>query len=195
MTKVERGVPLVERIIERLAPHVKVRGANASTLDSLESRLMVELPPTLRRFLEFDFSFASFGLRWRGKGRFGKNPNEPRPRITSVRKMAAAMTELGWTSARIRRVIRLPNMAEHPWNCLYLGEARRDGELPILGMVNDETNVLPFLRYTSFDMYLVEQSGLADLSDAARLDDVESMLALNPELRGMVPDDDYEPSF
>ena len=49
MAQVERGVPLVERIIERLEPHVSVRGANASALDALESKLMVELPPTLRR--------------------------------------------------------------------------------------------------------------------------------------------------
>ena len=65
--RVQRGVPLVERIIERIAPHVRVQGATQDALDEVESRLMVELPPTLRRFLEFDFSFASFGPRWQGR--------------------------------------------------------------------------------------------------------------------------------
>jgi hypothetical protein len=198
MAKIERGVPLVERIIERLEPHVKgfVKGASPQALDALESRLMVELPPTLRRFLAFDFTFASFGSRWRGQHRFGRDAKNPRPKFTSVGNMSEAMTELGWTSTRVKnRVIRLPNLPEHPWNCLYLGEPRRDGELPMLGLVNDETNVLVYLRYTAFDLYLVEQAGLADLSDSARLDDVDTTLSLNPELSNLVPDDDYEPAF
>jgi hypothetical protein len=194
--KVERGVPLVERIIERVRPHVKVRGASASQLDELESKLMVELPPTLRRYLEFDFGFDSFGTKWRGRGRFGSSPQNIQPRVTSVNKLAEAMTDLGWTPTRLKnRVIRLPNLPDHPWNCLYLGEPRRDGELPILGMVNDETNVVVFLRYTAFDLYLVEQSGLMELTDATRLDDVESMLVLNRELRALVPDEEPEPAF
>jgi hypothetical protein len=194
--KVERGLPLVERIIERVRPHIDPVGASPQQLDALESRLMVELPPTLRRYLEFDFTFKSFGPRWRGKGRFGKDPANARPRITSVNKMAEAMTELGWTNLRLKyRVIRLPNLPLHPWNCLYLGEARRDGELPILGLVHDETNVVPFLRYTAFDLYLVEQSGLADLPDGIRLDDVESMIALNPELSSLVPHEEPEPAY
>src|SRR5690606_30338005 len=177
-------------IIERLAPHVKTEGGDADALDELESRLMVELPPTLRRFLEFDFTFESFGRRWQGKRRFGRSRRDPRPRITSVQKLAEAMTDQGWTNARLRhRVVRLPNLPEHPWNCLYLGEARRDGELPILGLVNDETNVHVYVRYTSFDLYLVEQSGLLDLNDSMRLDDIESMLSINPELTGLVVDD------
>jgi hypothetical protein len=198
MATIERGLPLVERIIERLTPHVKgfVQGAGAPALDAIESRIMVELPPTLRRFLEFDFTFASFGSRWQGKRRFGKSPRTPHARVSSVHKMAEAMTELGWTSAKLKkRVIRLPNLPDHPWNGLYLGEPRHDGELPILGMVNDETNVLVYLRYTAFDLYLVEQSGLIELNDAARLDDLEGTLSLNPELGALVPDDDYEPNF
>ena len=194
--KVERGLPLVESIIERVRPHVETVGASAEQLDALESTIMVELPPTLRRFLEFDFTFKSFGINWRGKARFGSDALRPEPRITSVNKMAEAMTELGWTNLRLRhRVIRLPNLPHHPWNCLYLGEARRDGELPILGMVNDETNVVAFLRYTAFDLYLLEQSGLSDLPDGVRLDDVDSMLSLNPELTNLVPADDPDPGY
>lgn len=196
MARVERGIPLVERIIKQIQPHVATRGANANTLDELESRLMVELPPTLRRYLEFDFTFKSFGTRWRGKQRFGADPSAPNARVTSIAKMAEAMTELGWTNVRLKhRVIRLPNLPGEPWNCLYLGEARRDGELPIISMMNDETNVGVFLRYTSFDLYLVEQSGLVELNDATRLDDVESHVAHNPELAPIIPDDDYEPGF
>jgi hypothetical protein len=157
---------------------------------------MVELPETLRRYLEFDFTFAAFGNRWRGRGRFGRDPSDPRPRQTSIAKLAEAMTELGWTAARVRRrVIRLPNLPGEPWNCLYLGEPRRDGELPILGLVNDETNVAPFLRYTAFDLYLVEQSGLVSLSDAQRLEDLDSTLSLNRDLQPLVPDDDYDAAF
>lgn len=194
--KVERGLPLVERIIERVRPYVKPQGASSQQLDALESRLMVELPPTLRRFLEFDYTFKSFGLRWKGRGRFGKDPRHPNPRLSSINKLAEAMTELGWTNTRLKhRVIRLPNLPFHPWNCLYLGEARRDGELPILGLVHDQTNVVPFLRYTSFDLYYLEQSGLADLPDGVRLDDVDSMLSLNPELTNLVPDDDPDPGY
>ena len=196
MTKVERGVPLVERIIERIAPYIDVPGATPQALDALESRLMVELPPTLRRYLEFDFTFAAFGPRWLGRGRFGRNPQDPRPKRTSIQKLAEAMTELGWTSMRVRRrVIRLPNLPGEPWNCLYLGEPRRDGELPILGLVNDETNVAPFLRYTAFDLYLVEQSGLLRLTDAQRYEDLDSTLSLNRDLQPLVPDDGYDAAY
>ena len=157
---------------------------------------MVELPPTLRRFLEFDFTFASFGRRWLGGHRFGRDPRHPRPRITSVRKLAAAITEFGWTDARIRqRVVRLPSMPGHAWSALYLGEARPDGELPILGLAAEDTHVSVFVHYTSFDLYLIEQSGLADLSDATRLEDVETCVALNPELAALVQEDDTEPPY
>ena len=196
MSKLERGVALVERIIERLAPHVTVRGASESALDALESQLMVELPPTLRRFLEFDFTFASFGTRWRGRERFGKNPNYAKPRVTSVTKLAAAMTEYGWPATRLRaRVIRLPNLPGHPWNALFLGEARHDGELPILALMNEETSVHVVMRYSAFDLYLLEQSGLADLTDAQRLEDAESHVALNPVLRPLMPEEDFESAY
>ena len=189
--KVERGIPLVERIIERSAAHAEAHGlvlqkASPRDLDALESKLMVELPPTLRRFLEFDFTFRTFGLKWRGRERFGINTQHARARRSSVRKLAEAMTELGWTSTPLRRrVIRLPNLPGAPWNALYLGEPRRDGELPILGLTNDETNVTVTLRYTAFDLYLVEQSGLLRLSDEMRLDDLDAYMPLNSELRGM----------
>lgn len=189
--KVQRGIELVERIIERIEPHVETVGATASALDQLESQLMVELPPTLRRFLEFDFTFQSFGLRWQGKHRFGRSAERPRPKLTSLQKLAEAMTEYGSTNSRVRhRVVRLPNLPDEPWNCLYLGEARRDGELPILGLVNDETNVYAYVRYTAFDLYLVEQSGLLNLSESMRLDDIDTMLSLNPELSTLVSIDD-----
>jgi hypothetical protein len=196
MAKVERGVPLVERIIERLEPHVSVAGATGTALDAVESRLMVELPATLRRFLQFDFTFASFGKRWQGCHRFGRDPRHPRPRITSLRRLAPAMTEFGWTDVRLRcKLLRLPNLPGHPWNALYLGEARPDGELPILGLVADETHVGVFIRYTCFDLYLLEQSGLAELNDATRLDELETSIALNPELATLVPEEESEPSF
>ncbi|MBW2528084.1 MAG: SMI1/KNR4 family protein [Deltaproteobacteria bacterium] len=196
MAQVERGIPLVERIIERLEPHVSVRGASAVALDALESKLMVELPPTLRRFLQFDFTFASFGKRWRGKHRFGRDASRPTPRLTSVRKLAPAMTELGWSDVKLRhRLIRLPNLPDEPWNALYLGEARQDGELPILGLVADETNVAVFMRYTAFDLYLVEQSGLVELTEETRLDDLDSCLSLNPELSPLVPEEEVEPPY
>lgn len=196
MAQVERGVPLVERIIERLEPHVTVVGATSSALDDLESAMMVELPPTLRRFLQFDYTFASFGTRWLGKHRFGKDPTRPNPKLTSVRKLAPAMTELGWSDVKLRRrLIRLPNLPGEPWNALYLGEARQDGELPILGLVADETNVAVFMRYTAFDLYLVEQSGLVELADETRLDDLDSCLSLNPELSPLVPEEEVEPPY
>jgi hypothetical protein len=203
MAKVERGVPLVDRIIERLEPRVRagkkgkgaVVGARDGSLNRLESQLGVELPRTLRRFLQFDFKFDSFGERWRGRGRFGE-PAAPHARITTVRKIAEGMTELGWSSSRLRgRLVRLPNLPGEPWNALYLGEARSDGELCILGFVNDETSVIPYVRYTAFDLYLVEQSGLVNLSDSQRLDDFESHLAVNPELGTLAPDDEYDAAF
>lgn len=196
MTRVERGVPLVERVLERITPHITPLGADDRMLDELESQLMVELPPTLRCYLRFDFTFAAFGSRWRGRGRFGSNPTNPKPKRTSIPKLAEAMTELGWTAARVRhRVIRLPNLPGEPWNCLYLGEPRRDGELPILGLVNDETNVAPYLRYTAFDLFLVEQSGLLRLSDGQRLEDLDSTLSLNRDLAALVPNEDYDAAF
>jgi len=189
--KVQRGIELVERIIERIEPHVETVGASSSALDQLESQLMVELPPTLRRFLEFDFTFRSFGVRWQGKHRFGRDAERPRSKRTSLQKMAEAMTEYGSTNSRVRhRVVRLPNLPDEPWNCIYLGEARRDGELPILGLVNDETNVYAYVRYTAFDLYLVEQCGLLHLSESMRLDDIDTMLSLNPELSTLVSIDD-----
>lgn len=159
--------------------------ATNSALDSLESKLMVELPPSLRTFLAFDFTFESLGKKFKGKHRFGTDATSPRPRITSVRKLAEAMVELGWTDSRLRgKVVRLPNLPGHPWNALYLGEARRDGELLILGLDNDETNVHVFPRYTAFDLYIAEQAGLYAFTDSQRNDDLESHFSLNPELAG-----------
>lgn len=158
-------------------------GASASALDHLESRLMVELPPSLRAFLQFDFTFASLGKKFQGRGRFGTDPHAPRPRITSLRKLAEAKTELGWTDSRIKgKVVRLPNLPGQPWNALYLGEARRDGELVVLGLENEDTLVRVYPRYTAFDLYLCEQSGLVKLNESQRLEDLESHVAINPEL-------------
>ena len=106
------------------------------------------------------------------------------------------MVELGFSEARLRRrLVRLPNLPNDPWNALYLGESRSDGELPILGLITDATSVLPYVRYTGFDLYLLEQSGLANLTEAARLDDLDSHLILNPELSSLNPDEDFDPSF
>ncbi len=160
-----------------------MRGASAIALDKLESKLMVELPPSLRTFLSFDFTFASLGKRFHGRARFGQNPEEPRPRMTSVRKLAEAKTELGWTDSHIKgKVVRLPNLPGQPWSALYLGEARRDGELLVLGLENEDTLVRVYPRYTAFDLYLCDQAGLARLTEAQRLEDLESHVAVNPEL-------------
>lgn len=211
MAKMERGVPLLQRVIAHLSgqsggasrgaqrptkPREAVAGASAAALDALESKLMVEIPPTLRAFLEFDFTFASFPGRWEGRHRFGKDPKAPHPKMTSIRKLAEAKTDLGWTDSRLRtKLVRLPNRPGEPWNALYLGEARRDGELLILGVDNDETNVRVFPRYTAFDLYLVDQLGLADLSDAARLEDLDSHLALNPEFHEREEDEDRDADY
>lgn len=199
MATIERGVGLVRRVIAHLkkrpSSHAAV-GASQAALDALESKLMVELPPTLRIFLEFDFTFESLGKRFKGRHRFGTDPVAPRPKITSVRKLAEARTDLGWTESRIRgKVVRLPNLPGHPWNALYLGEARRDGELIILGLDNEDTNVRVFPRYTAFDLYLVDQAGLARLSESQRLEDFESHVALNPELGTADEDDEGETEY
>jgi hypothetical protein len=198
MAITERGISLVERAIAQLkkrgdGPAV---GASSAALDALESKLMVELPPSLRRFLEYDFTFASFGPKWKGRARFGADPRAPKPRITSVRKLAEARTDLGWTDSKLRhKLVRLPNLPRHPWNALYLGEARRDGELVILGLENEDTNVRVFPRYTAFDLYLAEQLGLARLTESDRLEDLESHLALNPELAGGEDDEEADADY
>jgi hypothetical protein len=205
MPKIERGVPLVERVIALLTdrgpkargrigrePAGPVVGASAAALDALESRLMVELPPTLRAFLAYDFTFASFGKRWQGRHRFGKDATAPSPKITSVRKLAEAKTDLGWTESRLlTKVVRLPNLPGEPWNALYLGEAGRDGELVILGVDNEDTNVRVYPRYTAFDLYLADQL-LVSLSESARLEDFDSHVALNPELGEAEEDDERD---
>lgn len=206
MPTIERGLPLVQHVIAQLRARAPKQGEGApvgagrAALDALESKLMVELPPTLRAFLAFDYTFATFltlttragkPIRWHGRGRFGTNPQSPRPRLTSIRKLAEARTDLGWTDSRIKtKVLRLPNRPRHPWNALYLGEARRDGELLILGVDHEDTNVRVFPRYTAFDLYLAEQSGLLELSEAQRLEDLESHIALNPELGSHEDGDD-----
>lgn len=199
MATIERGTGLVQRVIAHLKKQPSASeavGAGPSALDALESKLMVELPPTLRAFLQFDFTFASLGPRFKGGHRFGTDPKAPRPKVTSVRKLAEAKTDLGWTDSRVRgKVVRLPNLPNRPWNALYLGEARRDGELVILGLENEDTNVRVFPRYTAFDLYLVDQCGLASLSEGQRLDDLESHIALNPELRNGDDDDDSDTDF
>ncbi len=179
---------LIQRVIAHLRsdPRARAWWARATmALDKLESKLMVELPPSLRTFLQWDFTFESLGPKFHGKRRFGKDPEAPRPRMTSVRKLAEARTELGWTDSRIKgKVVRLPNLPGHRWNALYLGEARRDGELVILGIDNEDTLVRVYPRYTAFDLYLAEQSGLHALNESQRLDDLESHIAMNPELAG-----------
>lgn len=187
MAKNARAASLVDRVIAHLkrGPNAQEAvGASARALDKLESELMVELPPSLRTFLSFDYTFASLGKKFHGRGRFGDKPESPSPRMTSLRKLAEAKTELGWIDSRIKgKVVRLPNLGNHPWNALYLGEARRDGELVILGLDNEDTLVHVFPRYTAFDLYLCDQVGLARLTESQRLEDLESHVALNPELR------------
>ncbi len=199
MATIERGIALVQRVIaahKAESSGEAVVGASPAALDALESKLMVELPPTLRAFLSYDFTFASFGKRFKGRHRFGTDPRAPSPKISSVRKLAEAMVELGWTDSRIRgKVIRLPNKSGHPWNALHLGEARRDGELVILGFEADDTNVRVFPRYTSFDLYLIHQLGLARLSESQRLDDLESHIAHNPELAAGGDEDDEDSGY
>jgi|GEM_PF-6932504 len=194
MATIERGIALVQRVIaahKAQSPEEAVVGASSAALDALESKLMVELPPTLRAFLAYDFTFASFGKRFKGRHRFGTDPRAPNPKMSSVRKLAEAMVELGWTDSRIRqKVVRLPNRTGRPWNALYLGEARRDGELVILGLEAEETNVRVFPRYTSFDLYLAHQLGLARFTEHQLLDDLESHIAINPELVVRQEDDD-----
>jgi hypothetical protein len=194
MTMKERGVALVRSIIAELKKRPAkepIVGARAAALDALESKLMVELPPTLRAYLEYDFTLAAFGKRFHGRHRFGLDAAAPRPRITSVRKLAEAMVELGWTDSRIRtKVVRLPNKKGQPWNALYLGEARRDGELVVLSLEADDTNVRVATRYTSFDLYLAEQLGFLTLTESQRLEDLESHLSVNPELASRDDDDD-----
>jgi hypothetical protein len=201
MQTVERGLPLVQHTISALKARIEKKGeespvgAGRAALDTLESRLMVELPPTLRAFLAFDFTFST--LRgFHGCGRFGTAANSPRPRLTSVRKLAEARTELGWTDSRIRtKVVRMPNQPRHPWHALYLGEARRDGELLILGIDHEDTLVRFWPRYTAFDLYIAEQAGIIVLTDAQRLDDLESHLAMNPELGSGDGDDDGDADY
>jgi len=232
MPTIERGIPLVEHVIGELRARIAKLGGPApigagttasgrAALDALESRLMVELPPTLRTFLAFDFTFSTLDtvgtlqergsrgaasrgadpavakkIKWHGLARFGSNPQKPKARLTSIRKLAEARTDLGWTDSRIRtKVVRLPNRPRHPWNALYLGEARRDGELVILGIDHEETNVRVYPRYTAFDLYLAEQTGLLELSEAQRLEDLESHLALNPELGSHEDIEDGEPEY
>jgi hypothetical protein len=199
MATIERGIGLVQRIIADLKKRPEGAGAVGATsaaLDALESKLMVELPPSLRTFLAYDFTFASFGKRFKGRHRFGEDPRSPQPKITSVRKLAEAMVELGWTDSRIRgKVVRLPNKPGQPWNALYLGEARRDGELVILGLENDETNVRVFPRYTAFDLYLAHQLGALKLRESAMLDDLESHVAHNPELLSREEDEDESTDY
>jgi len=199
MATIERGIGLIQRVIAHLKKRPSgalAEGASAAALDALESKLMVELPPSLRAFLGFDFTFATLGKRFKGRHRFGADPRAPRPKITSVRKLAEAMTDLGWTDSRIKgKVVRLPNLPGQPWNALYLGEARRDGELVILGLENEDTNVRVFPRYTAFDLYLVDQAGLAKLTDGQRLEDLESHLALNPELATGEEEEESETEF
>jgi hypothetical protein len=186
MATTERASSLIQRVIAHLKRKPSAGeavGASPMALDKLESKLMVELPPSLRTFLQFDFTFASLRKKFQGRGRFGEDPAAPHPRMTSVRKLAEAKTELGWTDSRIKgKVVRLPSLPGHPWNALYLGEARRDGELVVLGLENEDTLVRVYPRYTAFDLYLCEQVGLHKLTETQRLDDLESHVALNPEL-------------
>lgn len=199
MATIERGIALVQRVIaahKAKSTGDAVVGASPAALDALESKLMVELPPTLRTFLEYDFTFASLGKRFKGRHRFGTDPRSPNPKMTSVRKLAEAMVELGWTDSRIRgKVVRLPNKPGQPWNALHLGEARRDGELVILGLEAEETNVRVFPRYTGFDLYLIHQLGLARLSESMLLDDLESHVAHNPELIAAGEEDEEDTDY
>ncbi|WP_437973607.1 SMI1/KNR4 family protein [Sorangium sp. So ce295] len=186
---------MIAQLKKRPSSHT-AEGASQAALDALESRLMVELPPTLRAFLEFDFRLDSLGPRFKGRHRFGQDPSAPRPKLTSVRKLAEAKTDLGWTESRLRaKVVRLPNLTGQPWNALYLGEARRDGELVILGLDNEDTNVRVFPRYTAFDLYLAEQCGLIKLRESQRLEDLESHVALNPELGSAEEDDEGDTEY
>src|SRR6185436_10101487 len=113
MATIQRGPSLVNQVVARLKKRPAAKnavGASRIALDQLESKLMVELPPSLRTFLEFDFTFASLGKRFQGKHRFGTDPASPKPKIASVRRLAEAQPDLGWTDARLKgTVVRLLN--------------------------------------------------------------------------------------
>jgi hypothetical protein len=201
MVPKQRGVPLVRSIVAQLKKRAPdVIPATAAGLDSLESKLMVEIPPTLKVFLEYDFLLASFGAKFEGRHRFGQDARNPHPKITSVRKIAERMAHLGWSDSRVRtKLVRLPNRKKEPWNALYLGEARRDGELVILGLEADDSHVRTYVRYTSFDLYLADQlagvMGWDPLDEDERLEDLESHLATNPELGSSDEDDDGDQDY
>ena len=114
----DRASSLVDRVIAHLKRRPTsqgVVGASSMALDKLESKLMVELPPSLRTFLQFDFTFASLGPKFHARARFGQNPESPRPRISSVRKLAEAKTDLGWTESRIKGTVSSKPLLIRMW--------------------------------------------------------------------------------
>ena len=63
------------------------------------------------------------------------------------------------------------------------------------GLDNEDTLVRVYPRYTAFDLYLCEASGLFELSEAQRLRGLESHVALNPELRPVEDEEEVEPEY
>ena len=64
-----------------------------------------------------------------------------------------------------------------------------------VGIGGMDTVVRVYPRYTSFAVYLADQCGLADLTEGQRLDDLDSHLAVNPELAGEEEEDDGESDY
>jgi hypothetical protein len=155
-----RGIPLVERCITFLekCPRPKpAYGASEAALRGKELAPGVALPPTLHRFLQYDFALASLPTPgrnvWKNIGGFGRNPKAPVFKSVAMEEVARGALEAAsglpikqlnvstddWS--RIRKVCEplkgklfaLPYMGDQQ-HYLYAGGPDRDGELPILGV-------------------------------------------------------------
>ena len=181
---------LVERCIRKISEGPFANRARSAQVH-LEGKKA--LPPTMRRFLEFDASFATLA-RKDARGELGPLPHSQGPTIdpdgtlrTFTPKQALAhLAELA--GAKLDedelevleggRLAWLPSSGLRPL-ALFIGEPDGDGEYPIIDVSLDleldhESGELRCdgceieVVYPSFDLYLADQLGMLETSPGDR---------------------------
>ncbi len=198
-SKPARGVALVERCIESLRPRKRLAVPYPPPALKVARLGRSPLPATLAKFLAFDHSFSSTGLRDAdgSKTKRGWTP-EPADIDRAVLAWLVATQGLSRKNSRVafkknfegsvRKFVRrfprgayysLPRAGDQ-LHFLFVGRASPAGEFPIVGVdfegvVEDDGNVdgevAVFLKYPSFDLFLADQ--LNQLGpEAPTLDDI-----------------------
>ncbi|HYL99621.1 MAG TPA: hypothetical protein VEZ90_11760 [Blastocatellia bacterium] len=144
-----RGVPLVERVIELAGDKVPGHGLSNAELAAL-SLNGKSLPPSLRRWLEFDSGWAEFNFQ----------PMKLRQAMGPAFEVFERILPGEFYSMRA-------SASDCAWWFLYAGDADELGEYPVF-LADVDDWYLVKIAYAGFDLFLADKL-LGSYSDEAAL--------------------------